>query len=141
MGQILLSLEGFPEQVSNKKREIFAGYYNRLFAANTELLSQKTIDSILAYRKIEAVYSESQYDDTAQKNMYILYLSNCFKSKEYKKLITIFEIFLSTYAKSIPADKRPSIPKRSALRCQHMAHLDKRYNRRAYLEGLEHARL
>ena len=106
MGQILLSLEGFPEQVSNKKREIFAGYYNRLFAANTELLSQKTIDSILAYRKIEAVYSESQYDDTAQKNMYILYLSNCFKSKEYKKLITIFEIFLSTYVKSIPADKR-----------------------------------
>lgn len=106
MGQILLSLEGFPEQVSNKKREIFAGYYNRLFAANTELLSQKTIDSIWAYRKIEKLYSESHYDDTVQKNMYILYLSNCFKSKDYKKLITIFEIFLSTYAKSIPTDKR-----------------------------------
>jgi len=109
MGQILLSLEGFPEQVSNKKRDIFGGYYNRLFAANTELLSQKTIDSIWAYRKIEEIYSESQYDDTAQKNLYILYLSNCFKSKDYKKLITIFEIFLSTYAKSIPTDKRKAI--------------------------------
>jgi hypothetical protein len=106
MGQILLSLEGFPEQVSNKKREIFAGYYNRLFAANTELLSQKTIDSISAYRKIEAVYLESKYDDTAQKSMYILYLSNYFNIKDYKKLITIFEVFLSTYSKLIPTDKR-----------------------------------
>ena len=106
MGQILLSIEGFPEQVSNKKREIFASYYNRLFATNKELLSQKTIDSIWAYRTIETVYSESQYDDTAQKNMYILYLSYYFKTKNYKKLITTFEIFLSTYSKSIPTDKR-----------------------------------
>ena len=106
MGQILLSIEGFPEQVSNKKREIFASYYNRLFATNKELLSQKTIESIWAYRKIEAVYSESQYDDTAQKNMYILYLSYFFKTKDYKKLIATFELFLSTYSKSIPTDKR-----------------------------------
>lgn len=106
MGQILLSIEGFPEQVSNKKREIFASYYNRLFVTNKELLSQKTIDSIWAYRTIETVYSESQYEDTAQKNMYILYLSYYFKTKNYKKLITTFEIFLSTYSKSIPTDKR-----------------------------------
>ena len=106
MGQILLSLEGFPEQVSNKKREIFAGYYNRLFAANTELLSQKTIDSIWAYRKIESMYSESQYDETVQKNMYILYLCDYFKTKDYLKVINSFEKFLSMYSKIVPEDKR-----------------------------------
>jgi len=106
MGQILLSLEGFPEQVSNKKREIFAGYYNRLFAANTELLSQKTIDSIWAYREIESMYSESQYDETVQKNMYILYLCDYFKTKDYLKVINSFEKFLSKYSKIVPEDKR-----------------------------------
>lgn len=106
MGQILLSLEGFPEQVSNKKRDIFAGYYNRLFASNTELLSQKTIDSIWTYRKIEKLYSESHYDDTAQKNMYILYLSNYFNAKKYIKIIETFEKYLLEYSKSISIDKR-----------------------------------
>lgn len=106
MGQILLALEGYPEQVSNKKREIFAGYYNRLFAANTELLSQKTIDSIWAYRKIESMYSESQYDETVQKNMYILYLCDYFKTNDYLKVIISFEKFLSKYSKIVPEDKR-----------------------------------
>ena len=106
MGQILLSLEGFPEQVSNKKRDIFAGYYNRLFASNTELLSQKTIDSIWTYRKIEKLYSESHYDDTAQKNMYILYLSNYFNAKKYIKIIETFEKYLLESSKSISIDKR-----------------------------------
>lgn len=106
MGQILLAIDGYPEQVSNKKREIFASYYNKLFVANVNLLSKETIDSILAYRKIESIYSESQYDDTVQKNMYILYLCDYFETKEYSKVINTFEKFLIEYFTKVPEDKR-----------------------------------
>ena len=106
MGQILLALEGYPEQVSNKKREIFASYYNKLFVANTKLLSKETIDSIWAYRKIESIYSKSQYDETVQKNMYILYLCDYFETKDYLKVINSFEKFLVSYSKTVPEDKR-----------------------------------
>lgn len=106
MGQILLALEGYPEQVSNKKREIFSSYYNKLFVANAKLLSKETIDSIWAYREIESMYSKSQYDETVQKNMYILYLCDYFETKEYLKVINLFENFISKYSKTVPEDKR-----------------------------------
>ena len=106
MGQILLALQGFPEQVSNKKREIFASYYNKLFVENTKLLSEETIESIFTYRKIEKIYLESQYNDTTQKNMYILYLCDYFNTNKYIKVIECFEKFLTNYSNNIPLDKR-----------------------------------
>lgn len=52
------------------------------------------------------MYSESQYDETVQKNMYILYLCDYFKTKDYLKVINSFEKFLSMYSKIVPEDKR-----------------------------------
>lgn len=106
MGQILLAIDGYPEQISNKKREIFASYYDKLFASNTKLLSEDTINSIWDYRKIEDIYSKSQFDDTTQKNMYILYLCTYFKTHNYEKVIKTFEKFLLDYAKKIPSEKQ-----------------------------------
>ena len=52
------------------------------------------------------MYSESQYDETVQKNMYILYLCDYFETKDYLKVINSFEKFLSKYSKEVPEDKR-----------------------------------
>ena len=106
MGQILLALEGFPEHISSKKREIFANYYNRLFVTNNDLISKKTIDSIWTYREIENIYSKSQYDETTQKNMYILYLCDYFKKNDFLNVINSFEDYLTEYSKTVPLEKR-----------------------------------
>lgn len=106
MGQILLANDGFPEQISNKKREIFASYYNRLFMSNDKLLSEDTIESIRMYRQIEATYSTSDYNDTTQKNMYILYLCNYFGTNDYERVIKVFEDFLTSYSNKISSEKQ-----------------------------------
>ncbi len=98
MGQILLAVSGYPEQISNKKREIFNSYYDRLFTNNEHLLSQTTIDNIINFRKIEKIYSVSKYKDTTQKNMYILYLCDHFDINDYKSVIDKFESYLKEYS-------------------------------------------
>lgn len=106
MGQILLAIEGYPEHISSKKREIFASYYNKLFVANENLLSEDTVSNILRYREIEATYSKSKYGDSTQKNIYILYLCNYFNTNNYIEVIEFFEKFLNAYSNSIPSEKR-----------------------------------
>ena len=98
MGQILLAVSGFPEQISNKKREIFNSYYDKLFTNNVNLLSQTTIDNIISFRKIEKIYSASEYKDTTQKNMYILYLCNHYNIHNYNSVIDKFESYLKEYS-------------------------------------------
>ena len=97
MGQILLAVSGYPEQISNKKREIFNSYYDKLFTNNEHLLSKTTIDNILSFRKIEEIYSTLEYKNTTQKNMYILYLCNHYNITNYEFVIGKFELYLKKY--------------------------------------------
>lgn len=108
MGQILLSVSGFPEQISNKKREIFNSYYSKLFTDNESLLSMRTVDLIKKYREIEMSYIHSNFKPTVQKQLYILYLSDSLSLSNYNKLIEKFESFIQEYASQIPDDKRKS---------------------------------
>lgn len=108
MGQILLSVSGFPEQISNKKREIFNSYYNKLFVDNESLLSIRTINLIRKYRDIEMSYINSKFKSTVQKQLYVLYLSNRLSISDYNQLIEKFESFILEYASLIPDDKRKS---------------------------------
>lgn len=108
MGQILLSVSGFPEQISNKKREIFNSYYSKLFTDNESLLSIRTVDLIKKYREIEMSYIHSNFKPTVQKQLYILYLSDSLSLSNYNKLIEKFESFIQEYASKIPDDKRKS---------------------------------
>lgn len=101
MGQILLAVSGYPEQISNKKREIFNSYYDKLFTNNESLLSQTTIDNIINFRKIEKIYSVSRYKDTTQKNMYILYLCHHFHTNNYKSVIDKFESYIKEYSSNL----------------------------------------
>lgn len=43
LGQLLLAKAGYPELISNKKKEIFNKFYNKLFADNESLISDETI--------------------------------------------------------------------------------------------------
>lgn len=99
MGQILLAIDGYPERISNKKREIFNSYYETLFASNASLLSEETVRFINQYHEIEKEYHNSSFKDTTQKNMYILYLCHKFNKNDYLKVISIFEKYLDDYPK------------------------------------------
>lgn len=100
LGQILLATRlKSPELTSNKKREIFNTYYDKLFVENSDLLSKKTVEYILKYKDIDSVYKKSEYGGTIQKIMYILYLEMMLNVDDHVDMITNFENFLSDYAK------------------------------------------
>ncbi len=106
MGQMLLSVFGFPEQISNKKREIFNSHYNQLFADNSSLLTPNTVDIIRRYRNIERAYIQSEYKSTTQKLMYILYLCNRFDIKDYLMVIRRFEAYIIEYSQQKTDEKK-----------------------------------
>ena len=101
LGQILLATRlKSPELTSNKKRDIFNAYYDKLFVDNPELLSKKTVDFIFKYKDIDSAYKKSEYNGTIQKIMYILYLEMMLGTDNHNEIIAKFESFLFDYAKS-----------------------------------------
>lgn len=90
LGQILWTVQGYPEMVSNKKNEIFTNRYDDLFG-DDNLISNKTVDLIKTYFKIKKVYSSTQYDVSDQKCMYILYVSYFTKKDNYQEMIVDLE--------------------------------------------------
>jgi hypothetical protein len=101
LGQILLATRlKSPELTSNKKREIFNTYYDKLFVENSDLLSKKTVEYILKYKDIDSIYKKSEYSGTIQKIMYVLYMEMMLNVDEHVEMISKFENFLSDYAKS-----------------------------------------
>lgn len=103
LGQILYAIDGYPGQVSNKKRLIFTTEYDRLFCTN-ELLSSKTVEHIKAYFNIRNLYKKiNGYFEL--KVFFILYLSDKLCCTDYNKLITNFESFVSS---STTSNLKPS---------------------------------
>ena len=103
MGQILMAtLLGRPDQVSNKKKEIFDSYYDQLFTNNELLCTEKTVDLIISFNVIGEVYRKyrmsSSTSVTYQKKMYILYLSEKLDDNDFTELVNCFEKFLKDYA-------------------------------------------
>lgn len=108
LGQILWAAKGYPELVSNKKREIFTVQYDTLFANNDDLLSLKTVDLIKKYKCIYKDYRTANKTVTVQKAMYVLYLSEKLKSNKYKLISTNFEAYLKSYKNDNNVDKAES---------------------------------
>ena len=108
LGQILWAAKGFPELVSNKKREIFTSQYDTLFANNNDLLSNETIELIKKYRCIYKEYKSVNKTVTAQKAMYVLYIGNHFGRTDYRTLSCKFESFLKEYKKNNNIEKSES---------------------------------
>lgn len=108
LGQILWAAKGYPELVSNKKREIFTIHYDALFTNNDELLSLKTVDLIKKYKNIFKVYRTVNKTVTVQKAMYVLYLSERLKIYNYNRISKEFELYLKSYKKKNNVDKAES---------------------------------
>lgn len=108
LGQILWAAKGYPELVSNKKREIFTVQYDTLFANNDDLLSFKTVDLIKKYKCIYKDYRTANKTVTVQKAMYVLYLSEKLKSNKYKLISANFEAYLKSYKNDNNVDKAES---------------------------------
>lgn len=90
LGQILWTIKGSPEMVSNKKKEIFTSKYEDLFGED-DLISEKTINLIMQYYDIRKAYKATKFQTTEQKCMYILYVSYFTSNCKYDELIVDFE--------------------------------------------------
>lgn len=108
LGQILWAANGFPEMVSNKKREIFTIQYDNLFANNNDLLSNNTVELIRKYRNIYKEYKSVNKTVTVQKAMYVLYISKNLNRTDYRALSEKFEAFLKKYKTNNNIDKSES---------------------------------
>lgn len=108
LGQILWAANGFPELVSNKKREIFTVQYDTLFANNNDLLSIETVNLIRKYKRIFKMYKIVNKSVTVQKAMYILYISKRLISTDYAQLSEKFELFLKKYKRDNNIEKAES---------------------------------
>lgn len=108
LGQIFWAAKGFPEMVSNKKREIFTVQYDNLFTNNSDLLSQNTVEYIRKYKQIYKEYKSVNKTVTVQKAMYVLYISNHFNRSDYKNISEQFESYLKKYKKSKKIEKAES---------------------------------
>lgn len=95
--QILFSIQGNPEKVSNQKKKIFDKYYDDVFGEENFNI-ENSAKIVNEYYKIEKIYKESTYTFTDQKIFYIFYLINHL-DMEIEKLIIQFEKIIEEYKK------------------------------------------
>jgi len=94
-GQIVFSIQGFPEKASNQKKQIFDKYYSQIFNDSIFDLSSSAI-LVKRYFEIKKAYDVSTYDSSDQKIFYILYLDNLINGDLINK-IDFFENLIKTY--------------------------------------------
>jgi len=102
-GQILYSLNGFPEKATNQKKQIFEKYYNDIFGENNLDINESPTN-ITNYFKIKNAYTNSKYSHSDQKIFYILYLKTLLPETSISELI----VMLETTIKKFPTDKEIS---------------------------------
>lgn len=132
MGQILMAtLLGRPDQVSNKKKEIFNSYYDQLFTNNMLLCTEKTVALIKSFDYIGEEYRKyrikSSTSVTYQKKMYILYLSEKLDNNDFAKLVNCFEKFLKDYAKQHNVSEGTKSDSRYLINANFKMALDKHF--------------
>lgn len=99
LGQILWAVKGYPELVSNKKKDIFTTQYNDLFCT-PDLISKSTVDLIKDYVEVKKLYKASPFDVSEQKIMFILYIKSKTGRNDFKAIIEGFESCVMTYIKT-----------------------------------------
>lgn len=107
LGQILLAVQGYPEFVSNKKKEIFTTRYEDLFGT-PDIISETTVDLIKDYNEIKKSYKSTPFDVSDQKIMYILYIKTRTGEKDIKGIIKNFESCVMTFLEMNQLQLAPS---------------------------------
>ncbi|MDX1444914.1 AIPR family protein [Lishizhenia sp.] len=96
LGQIMFSIQGFPEKASNQKKQIFDKYYFQIFKSENFDLT-KTPEFVKKYFEIKSIYeSLNIYKVSDQKIFYILYLEYLMNGN-IKEKIDLFENLLKNY--------------------------------------------
>lgn len=108
MGQMLLAIDGNPEMISNKKKEIFGVFYGKLFEKNDNLLSEKTVNTIQRYFEILNYCKLQKRKMTVQKLMYLLYLDSRKRIEDIAKTCDQFEQIIESYIETYNIDKARS---------------------------------
>lgn len=96
LGQILWTIQGCPEMVSNKKMEIFTSRYEELFCT-PDLISQRTIDLINSFFEIKKAYKSTRYRFSDQKCMYVLYVSYFTSNTNFERIISNLEDTIDSF--------------------------------------------
>lgn len=120
-GQILFSLNGYPEKATNQKKSIFDKYYEDIFS-NKNLDIKKSPEYIKVYFEIKKKYEESKFSVSEQKIFYILYLNKNTKESDVNKTIEKFEEVI----KKFPTEKQLS-EARKLIRNDFKDFLDKEF--------------
>lgn len=106
LGQILYSVNGYPDRASNQKKRLFQEYYDDIFKSNTFTL-EDALKYSNSFIEIERVYkkypSEIKYYE--QKAFYILYI---IKNKDYsiKDSISKLEELIKSYNADVSESRK-----------------------------------
>lgn len=76
-GQILFSIQGFPEKASNQKKQIFDKYYSQVFG-ETNFDMSKSAEYVKRFFEIKKEYDalNNNFESSDQKTFYVLYIDN-----------------------------------------------------------------
>lgn len=120
-GQILFAVQGFPEKVSNQKKQIFEKYYNVVFKEPKFDLS-KSAEYVKRYFEIKKEYESLGYKDVSdQKLFFIMYIDLKFDAPLQEK-ISLLE---SSLAKFNPLNDKPLPDTRKLIYLAFKQQLDK----------------
>lgn len=97
VAMIIWAMEGYPEQVSNRKKDLFEANYEAIFQKSSLLESQALIDAIKVFPCISKIYKlkyKEQYFPLKQ--FYVLFIAyKCgYGFNNMEKVIDVFENFL-----------------------------------------------
>ena len=99
-GQLLYSLQGFPEKASNQKKQIFDKKYDEIFGEANFVLEESD-EIINKYFEIKNIYEKSKFESSDQKIFYILYLNKKIMNKSIIEIIEFLEINLNEFGAGI----------------------------------------
>jgi hypothetical protein len=128
-GQILFSIQGFPEKASNQKKQIFDKYYEDVFVKKFDM--SKATQYINRYYEIKKAYEDivGLKDATDQKIFYILYLDTK-ADMETRDEITFLEDVIKSYS---PYENKTISDARKLIRIDFKQVLDEKID--AYLKS------
>lgn len=124
-GQILFSLSGHPEKVSNQKRLIFEKYYNNIFSTENLKIDDAPhqINRYFEIKKVYDTYSNS-VEINEQKVFYLLYIDKHLQ-KDINEEIEIFENLIKNFK---PSSGKETPDARKLIMIQFKEFIDKELN-------------
>lgn len=99
-GQLLYSLQGFPEKASNQKKQIFDKKYDEIFTEPNFILEESD-EIINKYFEIKNIYEKSSFEVSDQKIFFVLYLTRKMLAKSIDEIIEFLELNLNEFGANL----------------------------------------